>query len=67
MMGVSGYKTKKDLKAAVGKSLCYVETSMFGLEYTPDGKFCVVGPCAYTKRNWYATVTMKDGRILRVS
>ena len=29
MMGAS-YKTKKDLKAAVGKHLRYIETSMFG-------------------------------------
>jgi len=64
MMGAS-YKTKKDLKAAVGQSLRYVETSMFGPEYKPDGTFCVVGPSPY-ERKWYATVTMKDGKILSV-
>ncbi len=66
MMGAS-YKSKKDLKAAVGKPLNYVETSMFGAEYKPDGQFCVVGPCPYTNRKWYATVTMKDGKIAKVS
>lgn len=67
MLGASGYKTKKDLKAAVGKELNYVETSMFGHEFKADGTFNVVGPCAFTKRAWYATVTMKDGKIAKVS
>ena len=66
MMGAS-YKTKKSLREAIGKPLRYVETSMFGTEYTPDGKFPVVGPCAHTNRKWYAEVTMKDGLINKVS
>ena len=65
MMGAS-YKTKKDLKAAVGKRLNYVETSMFGAEYKPDGKFCVVGPSPY-QRKWFAEVTMENGLIKKVS
>jgi len=67
MLGVSGYKFKKDLKAAVGESLDYVETSMFGEEYKEDGEFCVVGPDAYAKRDWFATVTMENGIIAKVS
>lgn len=66
-LGASGYKTKKDLKAAVGNPLNYVETSMFGHEYKENGDVNVVGPCAFTKRTWYATVTMKDGKIAKVS
>ena len=66
MMGAS-YPTKKALKAAVGQPLRYIETSMFGSEYKEDGSFCVVGPDPYTKRSWYATVTMKAGLIERVS
>jgi hypothetical protein len=65
MMGAS-YKTKKDLKAAVGKELRYVETSMFGTEYKDNGRFCVVGPSPYD-RKWYATVVMVDGKIAKVS
>ena len=64
-MGAS-YKTKKDLKAAVGKPLRYVETSMFGSEYRPDGKFCVVGPDPYNNRKWYAEVWMENGLIAKV-
>lgn len=65
MMGAS-YKAKKDLKAAIGKPLNYVETSLFGAEYKPNGKFCVVGPCPYTSRKWYAEVTMENGLIRSV-
>ena len=60
------YPTKKALRAAVGERLRYVETSLFGAEYRPDGRLTVVGPAPYT-RNWFATVTMADGRIKRVS
>jgi len=64
-MGAS-YKTKKDLKAAIGQSLRYVETSFFGEEYRENGTFCVVGPSPY-ERKWFASVTMKDGKIAKVS
>jgi hypothetical protein len=66
MMGAS-YKAKKDLKAAVGKPLRYVETSLFGSEYKENGTFPVVGPCAHTNRKWYAQVTMENGLIKKVS
>jgi len=59
------YKTKKDLKASIGKSLRFVETSMFGVEYKDTGKFAVVGPAPYD-RKWYAEVTMADGVIVKV-
>jgi hypothetical protein len=65
-MGAS-YKTKKALKESVGQPLRYVETSMFGAEYKPDGKFAVVGPCAHTNRKWFASVTMREGLIAKVS
>jgi hypothetical protein len=65
MMGAS-YPTKKALKEAIGKPLRYVETSMFGNEFNPNGKFCVVGPSPLV-RKWYAEVTMKDGVIAKVS
>lgn len=65
MMGAS-YKSKKDLKSAVGQKLRYIETSMFGPEYKENGTFCVVGPCPYTNRKWYAAVTMENGLIKSV-
>ena len=64
MLGAS-YKTKKELKASIGKHLRYVETSLFGYEYRPNGIFCVVGPSPYN-RKWYAEITMKNDIIERV-
>lgn len=66
MMGAS-YPSKKVLKENVGKPLRYVETSMFGSEFKPNGKFCVVGPCPFTNRKWYAEVTMENGLIKKVA
>jgi hypothetical protein len=64
-MMAARYKTKKELKAAVGSALRYTETSIFGDEYRATGTFNVVGPSAYD-RKWYATVTMQDGLIKSV-
>lgn len=69
-MGVSGFKHKKDLKAAVGQ--CFdrhvVETSFFGPEYQRPGTTTVVGPDAYSRRDWFASVTVnEDGIITKVT
>ena len=64
MMGAI-YKTKKELKAAIGQPLHYEETSMFGEEYRPNGRFCVVGPSP-RERKWFAEVTMENGLIKSV-
>lgn len=60
------YKTKKALKESIGQPLRYRETSLFGAEYRPDGRFAVVGP-SETERRWFAEVTMADGLIAKVS
>lgn len=65
MMGAN-YKTKKDLKASIGQELRYTETSMFGPEFKKNGTFAVVGPSPY-ERKWFAQVTMKEGKITKVS
>ena len=65
MMGAL-YPTKKALKENIGKPLRYVETSFFGEEFKRDGTFCVVGPSPQ-QRKWFASVTMKDGLIAKVS
>ena len=65
MMGAN-YRTKKELKAAIGQPLDYEETSFFGPEFKENGTFCVVGPSP-TNRKWFASVTMKDGLIVAVS
>jgi len=65
-MLAANYKTKSALKQAIGQPLRYTETSAFGPEYKPTGRFSVVGPSAY-QRKWYATVVMADGKIAKVS
>ena len=68
MMGIRGYLRKKDLKErGVGRMPNFIETSMFGPEYKCDGRYAVVGPDPYTKRDWYATVTVQGGRIVKVT
>ena len=64
------YPSKKDLKAAVGKSLMYRETSVFGPEYKDNGVLTVAGRphlSPIVKREFFATVTMVDGKISKVS
>lgn len=65
MMGAL-YKTKKALKLAIGQTLRYEETSIFGAEYRDNGSFCVVGPSP-RERKWFAQVTMSNGIIAKVS
>ena len=66
MMGIEGFKTKSQLKSAVGSRPNFIETSMFGNEYKGDGTYTVVGPSPY-KRNWFATVKIVNGIIAKVS
>lgn len=65
MMAARGYRTKKELKGAIGQPLRYTETSMFGAEFKRDGVNTLVGPSAY-ERKWYANVTCRDGVIVKV-
>lgn len=65
MMGIYGFKTKKDLKAGIGHTPNFIETSMFGPEYHGDGSYVIVGPSP-TSRKWFATVVVKEGKIAAV-
>ena len=64
-MIAANYKTLKDLKKSIGQPLLYTETSMFGLEFKPNGSFAVVGPSPH-QRDWYAKIVMVDGKIKSV-
>ena len=68
-MLIFNYASKKDLKAAIGQPLRYTETSLFGAEYRPDGKLTGANRPHITKmgREFFAEVTMKNGRIEKVS
>ena len=65
MMGIEGFKTKKELKAAIGTRPNFIETSFFGDEYKGDGTYAVVGPHP-TVRKWFAELTIVNGRIQKV-
>ena len=68
-MLILNYASKKELKEHIGKPLDYIETSMFGLEYNPNGSFVGANRPHITghKREFFAQVTMKDGLISKVS
>lgn len=66
MLGAIGYKTKKELKTNIGNYLRYEETSFFGTEFKENGVNVIVGPNAYTARNWFAEVTCENGIIKSV-
>ena len=68
-MMLLNYKSKKELKAAIGQRLRYTETSIHGAEFKPDGTFCgahrplVDGSKG---REFFAEVTMAKGVIAAV-
>jgi len=68
---VTGYASKKELKASIGKCLEYMETSLFGPEYKSNGEFTVAHRPALgvnpKGREFFACVTMKDDKIVKVS
>jgi hypothetical protein len=59
------YPSKKELKANIGKPLKYIETSLFGPEYRPNGSLTganrphIMG----LGREFFAVVTMESGII----
>ena len=66
---VTEYKSKKELKAAIGQTLAYRETSMFGPEFQSNGSFVVARRPHLLGggREFFAQVTMRDGLIERVT
>ena len=67
-MIVFKYKSKKELKASVGKPLNYIETSMFEPEYQGDGTMTGANRPHITGlgREFFARVTMQNGLIKSV-
>ena len=70
MMLLTGYKSKKDLRRAIGESLVYEETSVLGAEYLESGTFCAAHRPLVTGlpgREFFARITMENGVIAKVS
>ena len=68
-MMLFNYPSKKDMAAHVGQPLRYTETSIFGVEYIPDG--IITGAHrplvdGSKGREFFATVTMRGGLIAAV-
>ena len=68
-MLVLNYASKKELKENIGKPLKYIETSIFGNEYTENGILTGSNRPHITgyKREFYANVTIKNDLIEKVS
>jgi len=68
-MIIFNYSSKKELKENIGKRLQYIETSLYGLEYKPNGVLVGANRPHITGqgREFFASVTMRDGLIERVS
>jgi len=64
-MIIFNYVSKKELKASIGKPLRYIETSIFGPEYRPDGFLTGANRPHITGkgREFFANVTMQNGLI----
>lgn len=63
------YVSKKALKECIGEKLKYAETSFFEPEYKENGKLTGSNRPSITGikgREFYASVTMKDGLIAKV-
>lgn len=67
-MLIANYASKKEAKAAIGKPLRFIETSMFGAEYKPDGVLTVANRPHITGkgREWFGQITMENGLIKSV-
>tara|TARA_R110000782_G_scaffold79011_1_gene157187 strand:+ start:1146 stop:1352 length:207 start_codon:yes stop_codon:yes gene_type:complete len=68
-MMIFNYPTKKSLKESIGQPLEYTETSLFGAEFRSDGEFtgCNRPHLTGYKREFFASVRMKDGLIFKVA
>lgn len=67
-MIIFNYASKKKLKENIGKPLRYIETSLFGPEYKPNGTITGANRPHITGkgREFFAQVTMVDGLIKSV-
>lgn len=62
------FRTKKALKEAVtsGQAVTIFQPGPFGGGDCSNGKFCVEGPHYPEPHRWYASVQVKDGKIVSV-
>ena len=64
------FLTKKSLREAVAageKITVFQPNDFFNTPIPRDGKVCVEGPHYPKPHTWYASVTLKDGFVVKVS
>ena len=64
------FKTKKALKAAVKNGdhvTIFQPNDIFNTPVPKDGRATIEGPHYPVPHSWYAQVTMKDGKVVKVS
>ena len=69
-MLILNYKSKKELRENIGKSLNYTETSMFGPEYKSDGNSVGSNRPHSTNnegKEFFAEVMLKNNLIKKVN
>ena len=69
MYTTRNFKTKKALREAVaaGEEVTIYQPGPFGTGVQEgDGSFCVEGPHYPAPHTWYALVTLKDGKVVKV-
>ena len=73
MYCVKNFKTKKAFKTAytnwiagAGPAIEVIQPGPFG-PHVPDGRGAVEGPHYSEPHRWYASVIVKDGRIVKVT
>jgi len=61
------FRTKKELKQAVesGDNVRAYQPGPFGSD-VKDGKHCAEGPHYPEPHRWYATIEVKDGKVVKV-
>jgi hypothetical protein len=64
----TNFKTKKAFREAVaeGQSIGVHQPGPFGGNEPSDGQVCIEGPHYPEAHKWYATATLKDGKVIKV-
>ena len=69
MYCVKNFPTKKALKEAIGRGELHqiFQPGPFGGVTPTDGRVCLEGPHAPKPHKWYASATLENGYIVKVS
>ena len=69
MYTVKNFKSKKAFKEAVanGEIVTVYQPGPFGGNEPTEGRVCIEGPHYPEPHKWYATATLVDGKVVKVS